>query len=119
MEMETTVTKRDDVTILEINGPMNINTSIDAESCINKIIEEDGDKPVKLLIDLKATTFVSSSGLRVFLSTSKKMKSKKLPFVLCSLNNTVQEVFSISGFSTLISVAKDREDGLSLLGKLN
>ena len=75
MEIETIVTEDKDVTVLEINGPLNINTSIDAESCINKILERGSD--VKLVIDLKGTTFVSSSGLRVFLSTSKKMKAKK------------------------------------------
>ena len=114
MEMETKVNKEGEVTILEIQGPMNINTSIDAEVCIDKIIEDD---KVKLLIDLKDTTFVSSSGLRVFLSTSKKMKAKKLPLVLCSLNSTVQEVFSISGFSTLIKVTNTREEALSFLEK--
>lgn len=116
MEVETMITKEGNVIILEINGPMNINTSIDIDTCINKIIE--GNNDVKLLIDLKGTTFVSSSGLRVFLSTSKKMKSKKFPLVLCSLNTTVQEVFSISGFNTLINVTKTREEALTFLEKL-
>ena len=116
MEMETTVTQEDDITVLEINGPLNINTSTDAEAMINKILT-DTDK-VKLIIDLEGTTFVSSSGLRVFLSISKKMKVKKFPLILCSLNNTVQEVFSISGFNSLINVAKTREEALSALQKL-
>ena len=63
------ISKDGDVTVLEIQGPMNINTSVDAENCINQIIE---GSDVKLLIDLRDTTFVSSSGLRVFLATSKK-----------------------------------------------
>ena len=45
------------------------------------------------------------------------MKAKKFPLVLCSLNSTVQEVFSISGFSTLINVAKNREEAIGVLEK--
>ena len=116
MQMETVVTKNGNITILEIKGPMNINTSLDAETCINKILEDNNN--LKLIIDLKETTFVSSSGLRVFLSTSKKMKSKRLPLTLCALNNTVQEVFSISGFSTFVNVAKTREEALTALEKI-
>ncbi len=111
MEMEAKTVTQDNVTILEISGPININTSIDVETHINDIIE-GGSENTKLLIDLKDTTFVSSSGLRVFLSTSKKMKSKKFEFAICSLNKTVQEVFSISGFSTLIKVGKTRNEAI-------
>lgn len=113
MEIETTITKEGDVTVLGINGPINVNTSADAETCINKILEEENN--IKLLIDLKEATFVSSSGIRTFLSISKKMKAKNLPLAFCSLNNTIQEVFSISGFDALVNVIDTREKALGFL----
>ena len=112
MEMETTVTKTDDVTVLEINGPLNINTFAKADDCINKILEEDN---VKLLINLKDTTVVSSASLKVLLSAAKKMRARKSPLTFCSPNPNVQEVFSISGFESVVNIGKTEEEALNFL----
>ena len=116
MDMETTITTEDGITILAISGPINVNTSTDVEACINKVIE---DHKVRLLIDLKGTAFVSSSGLRAFLSISKKMQSQECPLVFCSPSSIVEEVFSISGFGTLVNVKKTKEEALTFLKELS
>ena len=89
-DLANKISKEDDVTILEFSGPINIHTSMAAEVCINQIID---DGAIKLIIDLAGSLFVSSSGLRSFLSCSKKMKSKNIPLTFCNLNHTVKEVF--------------------------
>jgi len=47
------------------------------------------------------------------LSTAKKMMAAGGSLKVCSLNNTVQEVFDISGFSTILSLAANEADALA------
>ena len=112
-ELTINQTQEGDVTILEMKGPINIHTSMDAEEHLNAVIDH-GDT-LKLLIDLTETSFVSSSGLRSLLNCSKKMKQKNIPLAFCSLSETVREVFSLSGFDSIVNVQDTREGGLQNL----
>ena len=68
-----------------------------------------------LLIPLNfaALEYISSAGLRVLLATAKKLKASGGDLKICSLNDTVQEVFDISGFSSILTVSKDQEEALA------
>ena len=57
-----------------------------------------------VVIDCTGLTYVSSAGLRVFLSAAKAAKTKGGKIILCSLNQCVQEVFTVSGFSKIIDM---------------
>jgi anti-anti-sigma factor len=49
----------------------------------------------------------------VLLSTAKKLKGTGGVLKICGLNPTVQEVFDISGFGSILNVAKSEADALS------
>lgn len=115
MQLTTKVTYKGSIVILELIGHLNTNTSAEAENSVNQFV--DKKKDLQLIIDLKATDFVSSAGLRVFLSTFKKMKNKSCAFIICSPNDIVQEVLSISGFTTFLTVLPTREEALKALQK--
>ena len=63
-----------------------------------------------LLVNLQDVGFVSSAGLRVLLAAAKRLSS---PLRVCGLNETVQEVFDISGFTTIFDVYGDEQQGLA------
>ena len=113
MQTEIAINHRqeDDFIIIEINGPINVNTSGNVSTYIDQTITDNND--TKLIIDLQNTPFVSSSGIRTFLSVAKKMKSQNRSLAFCSPNKTVQEVFSISGFDALVKVTQTREEALT------
>ena len=108
--MEVTTTELEDVKVLAIQGHLDTNTSPDAESAINALIDSDARK---LLINFKELEYISSAGLRILLATAKKLKATGGDLRICCLNETVQEVFDISGFSTILAVSASVDEALA------
>ena len=107
--MEISVTESDDVRILSFQGNLDTNTSPQAESEINGLIDAGSQQ---LLINFEKLDYISSAGLRILLATAKKLKASQGDLKICCLNETVQEVFDISGFATILNVSKTEEDAL-------
>ena len=105
--MNTVIKKEGDVSILSLTGSLDTNTSKEAEDQINILLEEGS---IKLLIDLTDLDYISSSGLRILLSTSKKLKPLRGEMRICGLNETVNEVFEISGFTMIFKIFKTIEE---------
>ena len=57
----------------------------------------------ELVLDFSALDYISSAGLRVLLSTQKRM-SKQGSMTLTGVNEGVMEVFEITGFSGILTI---------------
>ena len=101
-----------DVLILGLSGKLDATTAKTFEDKILAEIEA-GDR--RLMIDLSRLDYVSSAGLRVFLVAAKRMRSKDGKIALCSLQDHVQQVFDLSGFSSILAIYGSREDGIKAL----
>ena len=107
MKLETKTI--DQVTVVEMEGNLDTNTSADAQEHINTLID---DGTVKLLVDFAKVDFVSSAGLRVLLATAKRLGGTGGSLRICGLNETVGEVFEISGFSVILNVFGSEAEAL-------
>ncbi len=107
--MEISISESGDVRVLSFQGNLDTGTSPEAESQINDLIEAGAQK---LLVNFEKLDYISSAGLRVLLATAKKLKPGGGDLKICCLNQTVQEVFDISGFSTILSVTPTEEEAL-------
>lgn len=107
--MEIKTTESGDVRILVVQGHLDTNTSPEAERSINALIDAGA---TKLLINFATVEYISSAGLRVLLATAKKLKGAGGDLKICNLNDTVQEVFDISGFSSILAVSSSQEEAL-------
>jgi len=58
-----------------------------------------------LVIDLAQVAYISSAGLRVLLSTHKKMLSAGGSLTIANAVPAVREVFDITGFSDILTLA--------------
>ena len=110
MALEVNVNEINDVVIVKLQGNLDTNTAPDAESEINKKLEEGVQK---MVINLEKTNYVSSAGLRIFLATAKKITASGGVLKLCGANDVVQEILDISGFSTILDVKKTEEEALA------
>lgn len=108
--MEIKTTEKNDVKVLALQGHLDTNTSPDLESTINALIESGAQK---LLIDFAELEYISSAGLRILLATAKKLKATDGALKICCLNEMVQEVFDISGFSTILAVSASEDEALA------
>jgi anti-anti-sigma factor len=99
--MEITTRTQGDVRIVAIRGKLDSITSPQAQQALEGILT-DGAR--KLAVDFSALDYISSAGLRVLLGAAKQLKSKGGALRMFGLNDTVREVFEISGFSTILAV---------------
>ena len=100
----------DNVTVVRLEGNLDTNTSTEAQDYLNKAID---DGATKVVVTFDKVDFVSSAGLRVLLVTAKRLSGTGGSLRVCGLNETVNEVFEISGFSTILSVCPAETDALS------
>ncbi len=62
-----------------------------------------------LLMDLKETTFVDSSGLGTLVSVLKKVRSQDCEMYVCSINPQVKMLFELTSMDRVFEIFEDRE----------
>lgn len=55
-------------------------------------------------MDLTDLKYISSAGLRVLIATQKKLKNSDISFVIKNVNDTVGEIFRMSGFDKILKI---------------
>jgi anti-sigma B factor antagonist len=108
--MEIKIRESAEIRIIEFSGRLDTSTSPVAETEIIKLLDAGHNK---LIINLSKTEWVSSSGLRVFLVTAKKISATKGKLKLCQLNEVVKEILDISGFSTILDITASEDEALA------
>lgn len=96
------------IIISEENGA----TIVGVVGRLDTVTAPELDKEVKSLIKLGATVvfdcakmdYVSSSGLRVVLSTHKQLAGVGGKFIVRNLNKEVRSVFELTGFDRLLNI---------------
>ncbi len=108
--MELSVKEIDrDIRIVIISGKVDTTTSPMLETKLNELIEGN---VTKFLINFQNVSYISSAGLRVLLTTAKKLKTTAGQMRICCLNEVVQEIFEISGFGSILSVFKTEDEAI-------
>jgi len=90
----------DDIRIVAIAGNLDSTTSPEAQKALDAVIP--GARSVAL--DFTALDYISSAGLRVLLGAAKQLRVSGGTLRMFGLNQSVKEVFEISGFSSILSV---------------
>lgn len=67
----------------------------------------------QILLDFSDLAYISSAGLRVVLLTAKKTKASGGKLVLCNLNESINEVFIVSGFNSILDIQANQETALT------
>jgi len=107
--MDIATRTRNDVTVVAFVGSLDSKTSPQAQQALDGILAGGGRK---LLIDFSALDYISSAGLRVLLGTAKRLSGAGSALRLFGLNESVREVFQISGFLAIFAVCATEADAL-------
>jgi len=110
--MKITTEKAAEALVIHPEGRLDTMTTGQFENEVTPLIQQSGQN---VLIDFGKLDYISSAGLRSILILAKELKKKERGFALCCLNETIKEVFRISGFDTIISIYPTIEEGLSFL----
>ena len=69
------------------------------------IIDKIGKTPYKeLVLDAKGTNYISSAGLRVLISTGKKLEAEDIKMVILNVSDDIQKIFKLSGFDKIFEI---------------
>lgn len=90
-----------DLLIVAIKGELDTNTSSQLEAALQEQLQGGARR---IVLDMTAMDYVSSVGLRVCLAYLKKLKAEAGSLMLAGLNEEVQEVFDMAGFSGLFEI---------------
>lgn len=85
---------------IEVGDRIDTITAPDFE---NEINDEMGNFD-SLIIDFANLEYISSAGLRVLISTQKKLKGEGIPMVIKNVNDTINEIFRMSGFDKILKI---------------
>lgn len=101
--------KKGDVLILKIKGRLDAISSPTAEK---KVFDCINNGQNKLLLDFSGVSYLSSAGMRMLLSTTKKLKTLSGKLVVCCISSNVMDVLKMSGFDHVLEIAKTEEEAL-------
>lgn len=107
--MEIKSKKEQDVRIMSLKGRMDAVSAPEFDKALGEFIAE---REKKFIVDMEEVDYISSAGLRSILAANKSMKTSAGRLCLVNLQNTVKEVFHISGFSSIISIYDSIESAL-------
>lgn len=107
--MEIGEKKSGDVLVVSPQGSLDFNNSNIFQTRIQEILAGGVNK---MVINFSETDFVSSAGLRVLIFASKQMQAKGGSVVLCSMSESVKEVFDIAGFTSIFDIYDSEEEAV-------
>ena len=91
--------KQENTLILVPEGRVDTTTAPELE----KTIKENLDGVTSLVFDLSNLEYISSAGLRVLLAAQKAMNAQG-DMKVCHVNETILEIFDITGFSDILTI---------------
>ena len=85
--------------LLELSGRIDYNTARDLEREVKAALDGITD----FTLDMEKIEYISSAGLRVLLAAQKQM-NKQGKMTILHVNETVMEIFEITGFSDILTI---------------
>jgi anti-anti-sigma factor len=109
--MEIIVKKDEKTLVVSVSGRID---AVSAPDFDRQVEEQITKGEINFLMDLSGLDYISSAGLRSMLTTAKKLRANNGDLILCGLRDIVNEVFDVSGFSTIFKIYDSVEEALKV-----
>ena len=103
--MDLATETRGEVTIVKVEGDVNGVTCGRLEEALGGMIS---DGRTRIVLDLQDVRYISSAGLRVLLTTTKRLGADG-GFALSRPGPAVRQVLDVTGFSAILPLYEDLE----------
>ena len=94
-----------DISVLSLHGYLDAHTAPQFEKAIQE--EYDGGR-FRIIVNCAGLTYISSAGLGVFMSFIEDVRAASGDIKICSVTDTVYQVFEILGFPSLFDILADQ-----------
>lgn len=98
--MTISADKKGSKLVLSLEGRLDTTTAPELEKEIGEYLDDVND----ITFDCNGLEYISSAGLRVLLSAQKAMNKKEGKLVVKNINDTIREVFEVTGFTDVITI---------------
>lgn len=98
--MTIEMSKNNGILTVTMGGRLDTSTAPQLE----KALQENMTDVRGVVFDFAQIEYISSAGLRVLLSAQKQMNAAKGSMKLLHVNETVMEVFDITGFTDILTI---------------
>ena len=99
--MEIKINKKDDVTTVCLAGRLDTPAAQEITKEMEPVME---DASGTVIMDCSELTYISSSGLRIFLSLRKAAATKGGKVIVKGITNDIRQVFMMTGFLNLFQI---------------
>lgn len=99
--MEIEILQGEKEWVVTLTGRLDTPASQEAAAKFQPLMD-NADKTI--VMDCKELSYISSSGLRLFLSLRKACAAKSGKVILRSINNDIRQVFTMTGLLSLFTV---------------
>ena len=96
--MKTTLKEENNELVMYFDGRLDTAASQVVEKDIQPLLESDNKN---IVLDCTKLEYISSSGLRLFLSVLKNTKAKGNHVYITGVSNDIRNVFAMTGFINL------------------
>ena len=86
--------------VIELEGRLDTITAPDLDAELKTILPDVKE----LVLDFEKLDYISSAGLRVLLSAQKAI-SRKGDMTVIHVNDTIMEIFEVTGFCDILTIA--------------
>lgn len=107
--MEITIRTVNDISIIDLEGEIDIYNVPEIRGVINKLIEQES---LKILVNMEKVSYIDSSGIGALITTRSDLKNKKGNIKICCPNETVLKIFGIMNLMTLFEIFPSEADAL-------
>lgn len=108
--MEMSAERERGAVIARASGRIDSSNSREFHSDLEAVVS-DNDSAV--VLNFEDVSYISSAGMRVILLAAKSLQSSGTKFVLCSMDESIREVFKISGFDKIIPIHGSQTEALT------
>lgn len=99
--MEVKIEKNQDITTVNLIGRLDTPAS---QEVAKTLLPLENDANGTLILDCEELEYISSSGLRIFLSLRKAAAVKGGKVIVRHINNNIRNVFLMTGFLNLFEI---------------
>lgn len=107
--LEIELEEIDKVVVVRLEGRLDAATAPILDRKINTLA---ADGHIQIALDFAYVDYLSSAGMRVLLSESRKLHAKQGTFVLFSLSSEVEEVLKMAGFDRILHIFPTEKEAL-------
>lgn len=109
MALDISSEEREGKQILHIEGRLDATSSPILDEKLAELIT-NGYKAI--IVDFAKVDYLSSAGIRLMLSNTKKATMQQGKLIFCSINEEVMEIIRMAGFEKILNIVSTQDEAL-------